>query len=379
MELAGRAYDVITQEQNLDPQVRQRLPDLAHPEKRAYWRRVLRVAALCHDLGHLPFSHAAEKELLPDDRTHEDMTVRLINSPELTELWNKAVPPLLPDYIVKLAVGPKKSGQTFSDWEALLSELVVGDAFGVDRIDYLLRDSHHVGVAYGRFDHHRLIDTLRILPSKDTGAPVLGLESGGLHSAEALLLARYFMFSQVYFHPVRRAYDQHLVDFLRQWLPGGKIPLGVEEFMQYTDTEVTAGMLKAARDSEHPAHAWARRIAERRHFKVVYTRNPDDLKYCQNPGRALADALEGEFGPENVKVAEYVERGAVVSFPVIDNNGRVVDSQDLSETLGVIPLASFGYVFVEPTLRAEASDWIERNRPRVLESAGQAEEEKSDA
>ena len=145
--------------------------------------------------------------------------------------------------------------------------------------------------------------------------------------------------------------------------------------MQYTDTEVTAGMLKAADDPENPAHAWARRIAERRHFKVVYTRNPDDLKYCQNPGRALADALAGKFGLENVKVADYVEPGAVVSFPVLDRNGRVVDSQDLSETLGTIPLASLGYVFVEPTLRAEASDWIDKNRVRVLESAGNAEEE----
>ncbi len=45
-----------------------------------------------------------------------------------------------------------------------MSEIIVGDAFGVDRMDYLLRDSHHAGVAYGKFDHFRLIDTLRILP-----------------------------------------------------------------------------------------------------------------------------------------------------------------------------------------------------------------------
>ena len=375
MELAGRAFDVITHAQNLDARVRDRLPELGQGDKLAYWRRVLRMAALCHDLGHLPFSHAAEKELLPEGWTHEDMSKKLITSGDLEQLWRQARPPLISEDVVKLAVGPKKSGQTFSDWERLLSELVVGDAFGVDRIDYLLRDSHHVGVAYGKFDHHRLIDTLRILPSKEAGAPVLGLESGGLHSAEALLLARYFMFSQVYFHPVRRAYDQHLVDFLRRWLPEGKIPLDVAEFMQYTDTVVTAGMMEAAGDSGSPAHAWARRIAERRHFKVVYTRNPDDLKYCQNPGRALADALAGKVGLENVKVADYVEPGAVVSFPVLDRNGRVVDSQDLSETLGTIPLASLGYVFVEPTLRAEASDWIDKNRVRVLESAGNAEEE----
>ena len=63
-----------------------------------------------------------------------------------------------------------------------------------DRMDYLLRDSHHTGVAYGRFDHYRLIDTLRILamPTADGaaefGEPALGLEDGGLQSAEALML-----------------------------------------------------------------------------------------------------------------------------------------------------------------------------------------------
>ena len=188
MELAGRAFDVITHDQHLLAEVKDRLPELGHPDKCSYWRRVLRMAALCHDLGHLPFSHTAEEELLPEGWTHEDMSKKLITSGDLEQLWRQARPPLISEDIVKLAVGPKKSGQTFSDWERLLSELVVGDAFGVDRIDYLLRDSHHVGVAYGKFDHHRLIDTLRILPSKEAGAPVLGLESGGLHSAEALLV-----------------------------------------------------------------------------------------------------------------------------------------------------------------------------------------------
>ena len=379
MELAGRAFDVITHEQNLDPRVRDRLPELAQPDKRAYWRRVLRMSALCHDLGHLPFSHAAEKELLPPGWTHEDMTIRLINSTELVSLWNKITPPLRPEDIVKLAVGPKGMKEDrFSDWEALLAEVVVGDAFGVDRIDYLLRDSHHAGVAYGRFDHHRLLDTLRILPSKESGAPVLGLEAGGLHSAEALLLARYFMFSQVYFHPVRRAYDEHLIDFLRRWLPEGRIPIDVEKFMQYTDEQVTVGMLEAANDPDHSAHAYARRIIDRQHFKVAYTRSPDDLEYCQNPGQIIADAVKQEFGLEKVKGVEHVERGAVFSFPVRDSNGNVVDSRDQSETLRTIPLAAFGYVLVEPAIRAEAVDWITKNRLKVLEAAGNAEEE-SDA
>ena len=52
--------------------------------------------------------------------------------------------------VAKLALGPKKCELEFSDWETILSEIIVGDVFGADRIDYLLRDSYHAGVSYGR-------------------------------------------------------------------------------------------------------------------------------------------------------------------------------------------------------------------------------------
>ena len=133
----------------------------------------------------------------------------------------------------------------------MLSEIIVGDAFGVDRMDYLLRDSLHAGVQYGRFDHHRLVDTLRILPKSDesgqSGEPTLGLEFGGLHSAETMLMARYSMFAQLYLHPVRRAYDRHLIQFLSGWLSGGTFPVEPEDFIAYTDIQVLAAIAERTR------------------------------------------------------------------------------------------------------------------------------------
>jgi uncharacterized protein len=226
MELAGRVFDVITNDENIRfGSVISLLPDKG---ELPYWKRALRAAALCHDMGHLPFSHAAEKELLPTQRTHEDLTVALIESDFLAPIWASSTP-INPEHVKKIAVGQRKLKETpFTEWEAILSEVVTGDALGVDRIDYLLRDSHHVGVEYGRFDYHRLIDSIRILPrSTDEGGssePLLGIEIGGLHSAEALLLARYFMYEQVYFHPIRRIYDIHLKEFMLAYFGKDKYP-----------------------------------------------------------------------------------------------------------------------------------------------------------
>ena len=107
MELAGRVYDVVTDPDNLHDDVRS-FVRARGSDKNRYWRRVLRMAALCHDIGHLPFSHAAEAELLPAGWDHERLTVELIRSDEMQAIWQGMTPPLRTEDVVKLAVGPKK-------------------------------------------------------------------------------------------------------------------------------------------------------------------------------------------------------------------------------------------------------------------------------
>jgi HD superfamily phosphohydrolase len=281
MHLAGQVFDVVMDSHNVHHLIQ---PEMPGPHQLGYWRRVVRLAALCHDVGHLPFSHAAEHDLLPQGWNHERLTFDLINSQEMRAIFQNSVPPVNPDHVAKIAIGPKKLSDfapdvTFSVWETLLSEIIVGDAFGVDRIDYLLRDAYHAGVIYGRFDHYRLLQTLRILPrseretDSDSIEPWLGIESGGLEAAEAMSLARYFMYKQLYFHHVRRAYDIHLKDFLKDWL-AGPFPTGIEGHLRLTDNEVMAALLEAARDDSLGGHLHAKRFVERQHFKKLYERNP---------------------------------------------------------------------------------------------------------
>jgi len=142
MELASRIFDVVTRLENVTDEIRGLLPEITDPQALSYWRRVLRIAALCHDIGHLPFSHAAEAELLPAGWDHEHLTREIILGDDLRRLLQKITPPVRPEDVVKLALGPKKAKDLeFTTWETILSEIIVGDAFGADRIDSLLRDS----------------------------------------------------------------------------------------------------------------------------------------------------------------------------------------------------------------------------------------------
>ena len=381
MELASRIYDIVTNVANVTDEIRGLLRPLNQSDDLRYWRRVLRMAALCHDVGHLPFSHAAEKELLPEGWDHEKLTREIICSDEMKAIWERITPPLRHDDIVKLAIGPKKAKDVeFTDWEAILSEIIVGDAFGVDRMDYLLRDSHHAGVAYGKFDHYRLIDTLRILPAAPSGGdedskePALGVEEGGIQSAEGLMLARYFMYSQVYFHPIRRIYDIHLMDFLKEWLDEGAFSTDLAIHLGMTDNEVTAALLKAAFDENSIGHSYARRVVQREHFKLVYERNPRDVEVNLEAGEAVVEALGAEYGGEHFRRDRYHQGSGSPDFPVRLRDGQIVSSLALSETLNAVPVVSVDYVFAERAIQSKVKDWLERHRSEVI----QPKEEEND-
>ena len=281
--------------------------------------------------------------------------------------------------IVKVALGPKElPEENFSPWEKVLSETITGDVFGVDRIDYLLRDSHHCGVAYGKFDHHRLIDTLRILPILENGEPLdvaIGIEEGGLQSAESLLLARYFMYTQVYFHPVRRIYDIHLRDFLSEWLENGQFPIEVEKHLALTDNEVTSAMLESAYDSSAKGYIHASRIIKRQHFKLLYQPSPEDKQIIPDAAEVIYQEAVQKFGRDFLRYDNVpYKSGKSLDFPVQLRNGEIVSALKLSHVLSKLPAFSIQYIFAERSVYDEALKWINDNRKGIIESYAKKEE-----
>ena len=146
---------------------------------------------------------------------------------------------------------------------AFLKEIFASE-IDADKLDYLYRDSLFTGVHYGRFDYHRLIQSLCLIEHPEKiGNLVIAIEYGGLHALEAMVLARYFMFTQVYFHKVRRAYDHHLFDFLKTYVR--QYPKSLGKYLQYDDTVVFALMRKHSRDEN------SKRIMRRNPFVQAFT------------------------------------------------------------------------------------------------------------
>lgn len=237
-------------------------------------------------------------------------------------------------------------------------DLIVGQ-MDADRMDYLLRDSHHIGVQYGRFDLHRLISTIQAIPGRDNRPPRLGISEGGWHAAEALVLARYFMFTQVYFHKTRIAYDVHLRRALKGLLPGGCFPRPAEaelkEFLAWDDWRVL-GLLAAEEGGEHGA-----RLASRNHYRMIHHTHevcgPGDLQELERLKDALGDLLVAE---ESADKSWY--RTGATDIPVISSSKPQSVSPLSSYSTPIASLKSNDQVllYVRPEDVPAASTIVER-------------------
>lgn len=261
LELATRIYDTITK--NKHEKLRNFMPTF-NPYEYRYWRRVLRLSALCHDIGHLPFSHMAENRVIGIDG-HEAWTQKILESEMFDPIWEKfhmealknSIDRNVKEDVIKIALGTKKCKKKFSSWERVLTEIITGDFFGADRIDYLLRDAQCTGLTYGLFDYYQLIEMLQIIFTPD-GDLLLGVEENGIASCEALLLARHYMHKRLYQHPSVKALSYHLARFMKISYPN--INGTLHQYLSMTDNEVLVEISIASKDQTHPGYFDAKAI-----------------------------------------------------------------------------------------------------------------------
>ncbi|PKP58418.1 MAG: phosphohydrolase [Candidatus Altiarchaeales archaeon HGW-Altiarchaeales-2] len=287
MHLASRMYDNIVKKDK-DIHI---LKKAGYLEEGDRTRQLIRLAALLHDIGHAPFSHSSESLMPTDSKTgeeysHEDYTEAIIigllrKTIEENDLNNRKYN-ITADEIAGLITGNKKLLKDKIIWKKLLS-----GQLDADRGDYLLRDSYYTGVKYGVYDAERLIvsSVLGINPeakgNDDYNSLAVGVEKGGWHVAESLIIARYMAFSQIVFHKTRVAYDYHLEEVMRSFLKEkfGKItfPLptekGIEEFLSLNDSTIWNYINENRKKDEN-----CRAIIERDHIRSIdeTPENPSD-------------------------------------------------------------------------------------------------------
>ena len=245
-------------------------------------RQLIRLAALLHDVGHPPFSHAAEDILPknPDTKKpykHEDYTVAIIEKYFKDVIENH---PLNSNYkITAKEVSALIEGNPQELKENIFWRVIISSQLDADRGDYLLRDSLHIGVKYGLYDLERLLITFSIGIDPEENEIILGVKEGGWYVAESLIISRYQMFTQVYFHKVRRAYDYILKEAIKTSLGVLSSPQEIEKFVELDDY-ILWNIMKEKNTQ------WFNYLKNREHLREIFSTNdiptPKDEKKLED-------------------------------------------------------------------------------------------------
>ena len=218
---------------------------------------LVQIAGLIHDLGHGPFSHLYDHYVRPADQPeHEERGCQMF-----TEMVTTYDLPLAPEEVTQIhrMICPKPEDK----W---VYEIVANakNQIDVDKIDYIMRDSYHLGLQTGG-EFKRIITQCRVID--DTLCYPHKIQ----YDIYALFAARYRLHKQVYHHHAVIAYEFIIVEILKEIMRENPA------FCDLTDAVVSCRLHSKFRKRQND-------IAQRKHWRMVIEKryNQDDLYKCAN-------------------------------------------------------------------------------------------------
>lgn len=262
----------------------------------------IKLYALLHDIGHVPFSHEGEDILEKYIGNHEKLGKEKIMNSEIKDILGENYKPKS-----IISIGETKQGS------------IVTSDLGADRMDYLQRDALNTGVAYGIIDIDRIVHTL-ILEKGE-----LCISEGGLEAAETLLIARFMMFSTVYLHDTVRIATAMLYRAIENSITDGSIE--PKEFAVLDDETAIQRMAKSDK-----AKKYANALLNRELYKEVvsFSKENRNQKQMKELEKKLSKQLKCD-----IIVDHPHQFSKPIQFKVKTEQGlkRIVDVSKLVDSL----------------------------------------------
>ena len=281
---------------------------------------LIRASALVHDIGHGPFSHVSEGVL---SVPHEELTKFVVTKTSMRDLLEEKFDV---NEIIDIVNGKGHLGP------------IVSGELDVDRMDYLLRDSHNTGVAYGIIDYERIISNLKL----EDG---LILDIKGVQAAEGALVSRYFMYPSVYQHHTTRIVNSMFRRALKKVIDEGIID--EKNIYKYDDAELIGTFRHC--DNEF-ANDIMNRLDERRIMKRVKSIRLDNFKHPEKMYKIKQETLrkaEEEIAEDYGLDKDYVFIN-IAEYPRFDEMKTQVSVEDklyplteISNIIGALSKARF--------------------------------------
>ena len=301
------------------------------------------LAVLLHDVGHGPFSHALEN-ILMDNWHHEKLSLLLME--QLNEEFSG-------ELTIAIQMFQGKYHRKFFNQ-------LISSQLDVDRLDYLKRDSFYTGVSEGNINTQRILSTLNVLDDE------LVLDEKGIYSIEHYLVARMFMYWQVYYHKAAVLAENLLIKIMNRakTLVSQNVKVEVSEnlkyflyressteateediarFMELDDTDVLQAIKSWKNHEDFVLSYLCKTVINRKFHKIIYSSTPfsDDLvqekvqetnlHFGIENGELLVDNIERNLLPyDKTKQPIYLLRNDMEKV-ALEQAGSQILSMNINE------------------------------------------------